>query len=779
MTEANANASTAASSLIAHLQAEHKYGLGGLCASLLGRAVRDRLWCEAWCRQHLHRIAHRFLRLEPERCDALVPLLDHAAHVEPDAFVALLPPGEHERAALLLGLLVLTVASEDAELTGYDARARQLLEDVAQAAAVPWSRLAAMERDLAKSMRSQATAHATAGSSSSAGKKIATPPPPERRSTPPSSMGGDGDSGGGGTPSSDNGGSKGLRLPSVSAKWRKRLAVASIGVASGVAIGLTAGLAAPAVLAGLGSVGTGLIGMGGVGAGVGGALTATATMLTGTVGVTVVTTVFGATGAGLASYKMDRRLGDVKEFEFEQPPSSLLVANADADADDDEAPPTNDGLVVCVCVSGWLVDDDDSPTYHWWGGMPKAGTDNAETAPAASAPAASAPAASAPATAPPVRDYYWPNPPPPATANATGGAPSTQTLTAPQWERAAWLVEMGFPVGASREAAARFESMELMVEHLLASGVTPSVDAADAATGGSTAAADPSATLHVDEAALAESAVNVSADAVAAMSLGSPAAPPLTPSSPSHVAADDSYPTDGYPTSSSGTAGTPTHAAVSPPSPGLHPLHGSFVEVAAPKRSVIECLPCAEHHVLLWESKQLIALGSALGRIAASEALSVAAAQTLKHTFLGALMSAVAMPAYLIKACDVLDNPWAVAFNRAQKAGTLLAQVLLERAHGGRPVILLGFGLGARVIYEACVHLAEALEGGDGRAAGVIQHIVLMGLPATCETAQWTHLRRVAAGRVINVRAPPPLRPPRRSRAPPRAHVLLPACMQP
>jgi len=39
----------------------------------------------------------------------------------------------------------------------------------------------------------------------------------------------------------------------------------------------------------------------------------------------------------------------------------------------------------------------------------------------------------------------------------------------------------------------------------------------------------------------------------------------------------------------------------------------------------------------------------------------------LKQTFLAALMSACALPAYLLKACDVLDNPWAMTRARACK----------------------------------------------------------------------------------------------------------------
>jgi hypothetical protein len=85
---------------------------------------------------------------------------------------------------------------------------------------------------------------------------------------------------------------------------------------------------------------------------------------------------------------------------------------------------------------------------------------------------------------------------------------------------------------------------------------------------------------------------------------------------------------------------------------------------------------------------------------------------------------------------------------------SLLAHVLLERTHGKRPVILSGFGLGARVIFDCLLVLAEALKGGDVRAAGVIQHVVLMGLPATADPEVWKGLRLVVAGRVVNCYRP-------------------------
>ncbi|EOD25774.1 hypothetical protein EMIHUDRAFT_354083, partial [Emiliania huxleyi CCMP1516] len=118
-------------------------------------------------------------------------------------------------------------------------------------------------------------------------------------------------------------------------------------------------------------------------------------------------------------------------------------------------------------------------------------------------------------------------------------------------------------------------------------------------------------------------------------------------------------------------------------------------------------------------------LGGALSRIAATEALTLSASMALRQTFFHALMAACAVPAYIIKACDVLDNPWGVA--------------------RGRPVTLArrirGVGVLARDVPRA-------------RAAGIVQHAVLLGLPASSDPARWRRLRRVVAGRLVNCYRP-------------------------
>lgn len=62
-------------------------------------------------------------------------------------------------------------------------------------------------------------------------------------------------------------------------------------------------------------------------------------------------------------------------------------------------------------------------------------------------------------------------------------------------------------------------------------------------------------------------------------------------------------------------------------------------------------------------------------------------------------MAAVAWPVGLLGLANVIDNPWGVCCQRSAQVGKQLAKVLLSRVHGQRPVTLVGYSLGARVIY--------------------------------------------------------------------------------
>ena len=76
--------------------------------------------------------------------------------------------------------------------------------------------------------------------------------------------------------------------------------------------------------------------------------------------------------------------------------------------------------------------------------------------------------------------------------------------------------------------------------------------------------------------------------------------------------------------------------------------------------------------------------------------------EILKTTAVSTLMTAIAWPVALISAANMIDGMWTLAVERADKADVELANSLLESASnvGMKPVTLMGYSMGARVIYK-------------------------------------------------------------------------------
>ena len=164
-------------------------------------------------------------------------------------------------------------------------------------------------------------------------------------------------------------------------------------------------------------------------------------------------------------------------------------------------------------------------------------------------------------------------------------------------------------------------------------------------------------------------------------------------------------------------------------------------EVVAPWRYVGKG---TEGFALRWELEALLKLGHSLETFITSAAWGYAKKKIIEQTVFAAV-SAAMWPLGLLKIASVLDNPFSLAKYRADKAGAVLADALINKVQGERPVTLVGYSLGARLIYSCLQRLAER------QAFGLIENVVLLGAPCPSDTADWRKMRSVVSGRVVNV----------------------------
>ncbi|EKF31314.1 hypothetical protein MOQ_004851 [Trypanosoma cruzi marinkellei] len=170
-----------------------------------------------------------------------------------------------------------------------------------------------------------------------------------------------------------------------------------------------------------------------------------------------------------------------------------------------------------------------------------------------------------------------------------------------------------------------------------------------------------------------------------------------------------------------------------------------------------------EGYVVHWEDKYQTKFGrtidaglvktltNELGGKAFGKATSVARSQLLQGgIFVGiqaidAIKGSLSLPMYAIWFTGAIDNAFAKLLNRANYTGKDLAQALLDPQKGHRPVSLIGFSFGSRVIVE-CLNELYRVE-----AFGVIENVYLMGSIVSSSRSIWGKLRHVVAGRLVNI----------------------------
>ncbi|KAL3087544.1 hypothetical protein niasHT_024937 [Heterodera trifolii] len=142
-----------------------------------------------------------------------------------------------------------------------------------------------------------------------------------------------------------------------------------------------------------------------------------------------------------------------------------------------------------------------------------------------------------------------------------------------------------------------------------------------------------------------------------------------------------------------------------------------------------------EQYTLRWESKYLEELGRSIDYFV-SFVVSYAIQRSLMETMLASLVSAIAWPLVLLGSSCVIDNPWNICTRRARQVGEHLAEVLLTRQHGRRPITLIGFSLGARVLYHCLLEMSKRMP----ESLGIVQDVILLGAPVSASPSHWRQL---------------------------------------
>jgi alpha-beta hydrolase superfamily lysophospholipase len=117
--------------------------------------------------------------------------------------------------------------------------------------------------------------------------------------------------------------------------------------------------------------------------------------------------------------------------------------------------------------------------------------------------------------------------------------------------------------------------------------------------------------------------------------------------------------------------------------------------------------------------------------------------EILKRTSVAALMSAVSLPLSVWSwTTSLLDGEWVRGLERAKQAGGLLADVLLEKTQGQRPVHLVGASFGALTVFECLLRIAEKSPNNND----LIYSATMISLPLGPSTEEWQRARGVVAG---------------------------------
>mmetsp|Transcript_13457 Transcript_13457/g.20182 ORF Transcript_13457/g.20182 Transcript_13457/m.20182 type:complete len:606 (-) Transcript_13457:144-1961(-) len=198
------------------------------------------------------------------------------------------------------------------------------------------------------------------------------------------------------------------------------------------------------------------------------------------------------------------------------------------------------------------------------------------------------------------------------------------------------------------------------------------------------------------------------------------------------------------------------------------------------KRAIPFFMPDKEVYGLKWESKEQMEFGNALSNFATKELKAFAIEKGVVYAGLAAVTAPLTWPLLILQASEGIDNSYSVAINRTDKAALLLADAIEHRIQGNRPVTIVAYSLGARLVFKALEAIAKwrkeraeaeklkneakdvkmqegkkdskstLFDSGKNDPQAMIMDIVLIGAGVTADNETWRTVRSVVAGRLVN-----------------------------
>ena len=166
-------------------------------------------------------------------------------------------------------------------------------------------------------------------------------------------------------------------------------------------------------------------------------------------------------------------------------------------------------------------------------------------------------------------------------------------------------------------------------------------------------------------------------------------------------------------------------------------------------RQVVDPNHTQQVNILHWDTTELHRLYHAQEHFFLDKGFSMASEQFLMAS--SSIISAASIPITLLDRLSEIDCPWLVVMNRAEQAGKLLAESILNKIKKSPnhiiPITLIGYGMGARVIYHC---LQSLLLQSTINVQGVLENVILIGAPVGVNVEEWISFRSIVVNRFVN-----------------------------